>query len=83
MPTTPAGKRKFYCEMQGCNRTHNTEDCVELKRHAKHAKPSTSHDKADKVSYKYLNVFGNAKVTAALNKAKKSKESKETEGSQA
>ena len=26
--TTPAGKRKFYCEMHGRNRTHDTEDCL-------------------------------------------------------
>eukprot|EP00957_Ditylum_brightwellii_P082625 6282131-Ditylum_brightwellii.AAC.1 len=83
MPTTLAGKRKFYCEMHGHNRTHNTKDCFELKRRVKRAKPSTNQDKADKVSYKDLNVFVNAKVTAALNKAKKSKDSEETEGSQA
>eukprot|EP00957_Ditylum_brightwellii_P026747 2022933-Ditylum_brightwellii.AAC.1 len=71
MPTTtPAGKRKFYCKMHGRNRTHNIKDCFELKRRAKRAKPNTSHDEVDKVSYKDLNAFVNAKVTTALNKAK-------------
>ena len=70
MPTSLAGKRKFYCKMHGCNRTHNTENCFELKQHAKPAKLSTNHDEADKVSYKDLNAFVNTKVTAALNKAK-------------
>eukprot|EP00957_Ditylum_brightwellii_P195536 14899099-Ditylum_brightwellii.AAC.1 len=46
--TTPAGKKKFYCNMHGCNRTHNTEDCFELNWHAKWAKPNTNHAKADK-----------------------------------
>eukprot|EP00957_Ditylum_brightwellii_P029220 2208586-Ditylum_brightwellii.AAC.1 len=69
--------------MHGHSRTHDTEDCFELKWHVKCAKPSTNHDKADKVSYKDLNAFTNAKVTAALNTPKKSKESEETEGSQA
>eukprot|EP00957_Ditylum_brightwellii_P208309 15356769-Ditylum_brightwellii.AAC.1 len=36
-----------------------------------------SRDKADKVTYKDLNVFVNAKVTAALNKAKKNQKKKE------
>eukprot|EP00957_Ditylum_brightwellii_P146352 11143498-Ditylum_brightwellii.AAC.1 len=56
--------------MHGYNRTHDTEDCFELKQRAKHTKPSTNRDKADKVSYKDLNAFVNAKVTTALNKAK-------------
>eukprot|EP00957_Ditylum_brightwellii_P207034 15351174-Ditylum_brightwellii.AAC.1 len=72
MPTTtPVGKKKFYCEMHGHNKTHDMEDCFELKQRAKHAKPNTNHAEADKVSYKDLNAFVNTKVTAALNKAKK------------
>eukprot|EP00957_Ditylum_brightwellii_P014416 1085250-Ditylum_brightwellii.AAC.1 len=69
--TKPAGKRKFYCDVHGRNRTHNTEDCFELKQHAKHAKLNTTRNKADKASYKDLNAFVNAKVTANFNKAKK------------
>eukprot|EP00957_Ditylum_brightwellii_P110617 8436688-Ditylum_brightwellii.AAC.1 len=72
-PTSPAGKRKFYCEMHRCNRTHNTKDCFELKQCAKRAKTSTNCNEADKVSYKDLNASVNAKVTVALNKEKKSK----------
>eukprot|EP00957_Ditylum_brightwellii_P094348 7183833-Ditylum_brightwellii.AAC.1 len=65
MPTTPAGKRKFYCKMQGLSRTHNTKDCFELKQCAKRAKPSTNCDEADKVSYKDLNASVNAKVESS------------------
>jgi ABC-type Zn2+ transport system substrate-binding protein/surface adhesin len=66
--------------MHGPNRTHNTKDCFELKRRAKRAKTDTSRDGAEKVSYKDLNAFVNAKVTAALKKAKaqKKKEKKVT-----
>eukprot|EP00957_Ditylum_brightwellii_P136597 10416703-Ditylum_brightwellii.AAC.1 len=72
LPTTfPAGQKLFYCEMHRHNRTHNTEDCFELKQCAKCVKANTSHNKADKVAYKDLNAFVNAKVTTALNKAKK------------
>eukprot|EP00957_Ditylum_brightwellii_P003783 287432-Ditylum_brightwellii.AAC.1 len=60
-PTSPAGKKKFYCEMHGRKRTHNTEDCFELKRHAKRTKASTNCDEVDKVTYKDLNAFVNAK----------------------
>eukprot|EP00957_Ditylum_brightwellii_P184731 14070007-Ditylum_brightwellii.AAC.1 len=63
--------------MYGRNMTHNTEDCFELKRRAKRAKASTNCDEVDKVRYKNLNAFVNAKVTAALNKAKKSQKKKE------
>eukprot|EP00957_Ditylum_brightwellii_P073408 5578655-Ditylum_brightwellii.AAC.1 len=59
--TSLAGKKKFYCEMHGCNRTHNTEDCFELKRCAKRTNASTNHDDADKMSYKDLNAFVNTK----------------------
>eukprot|EP00957_Ditylum_brightwellii_P096421 7343151-Ditylum_brightwellii.AAC.1 len=55
------------------NRPHSTKDCFELKRRAKRAKADTNRGGADKVTYKDLNVFANAKVTAALNKAKKTK----------
>eukprot|EP00957_Ditylum_brightwellii_P143030 10898099-Ditylum_brightwellii.AAC.1 len=39
MPTKPTGEERFYCNMHRCNKTHNTEDCFELKQRAKHAKP--------------------------------------------
>eukprot|EP00957_Ditylum_brightwellii_P203188 15333582-Ditylum_brightwellii.AAC.1 len=60
--------------MHGPNRTHNTKDCFELKHCAKRAKADTTHGRAKKVSYKDLNASVDAKVTAALNKAKKSDE---------
>eukprot|EP00957_Ditylum_brightwellii_P138940 10590492-Ditylum_brightwellii.AAC.1 len=63
--------------MHGRNRTHNTRDCFELKRCAKRAKANRNCNKADKVSYKDLNVFVNAKVITALNKAKKNQKKKE------
>eukprot|EP00957_Ditylum_brightwellii_P155096 11806017-Ditylum_brightwellii.AAC.1 len=71
MPTKPAGEKKFYFDMHARNKTHYTEDCFELKRCAKCAKPDKTQKDADKVTYKDLNAFVNAKVTAALNKAKK------------
>eukprot|EP00957_Ditylum_brightwellii_P184833 14077943-Ditylum_brightwellii.AAC.1 len=46
--TKPAGKKKFCCDMHGRNRTHDTEDFFELKRHAKRAKPNTSCTEVDK-----------------------------------
>eukprot|EP00957_Ditylum_brightwellii_P169782 12922745-Ditylum_brightwellii.AAC.1 len=81
MPTKPAGKTKFYCNMYGRNRTHDIENCFELKRCAKHTMPNMSHTNADKVSYKDINAFVDAKVTAAFNKAKKNlkKQRKEKE----
>eukprot|EP00957_Ditylum_brightwellii_P128565 9807313-Ditylum_brightwellii.AAC.1 len=63
--------------MHGPNRTHNMKDCFELKQCAKHAKANKSRDKADKVSYKDLNAFINAKVSVALNNAKKHQKKKE------
>eukprot|EP00957_Ditylum_brightwellii_P206710 15349599-Ditylum_brightwellii.AAC.1 len=48
MPTKPAGKRKFYCDMHGHNRTHNTEDCFEPNWCMKHTKSNTSRNKVDK-----------------------------------
>eukprot|EP00957_Ditylum_brightwellii_P040953 3100712-Ditylum_brightwellii.AAC.1 len=59
------------------NRTHNTKGCFELKRHAKRAKADVNHGRVDKVSYKDLNTFVNAKVIATLNKAKKNQKKKE------
>eukprot|EP00957_Ditylum_brightwellii_P157754 12006927-Ditylum_brightwellii.AAC.1 len=75
--TSPAGQKLIYCEMHGRNRTLNTGDCFEVKRRAKCTKPNTSQNEADKVSYKDLNIFVNANVTAAFNKAKKSQKKKE------
>eukprot|EP00957_Ditylum_brightwellii_P064303 4879731-Ditylum_brightwellii.AAC.1 len=74
--TTTAGA-KYYWEMHGPNRTHNMKDCFELKRRAKHAKADTNCGRADKVTYKDLNAFVNAKVTTTLNKAKKNQKKKE------
>eukprot|EP00957_Ditylum_brightwellii_P131691 10044365-Ditylum_brightwellii.AAC.1 len=55
-------------------------DCFELKQCAKYAKPNINQNKADKVTYKDLNAFVNAKVMAPLNKANKSqKKRKEKE----
>eukprot|EP00957_Ditylum_brightwellii_P160952 12254273-Ditylum_brightwellii.AAC.1 len=34
-PTTSAGENKFYCNMHGRNKTHDTEDCFKLMRHSK------------------------------------------------
>eukprot|EP00957_Ditylum_brightwellii_P102068 7780069-Ditylum_brightwellii.AAC.1 len=66
--------------MHGRNRTHDTEDCFELKQCVKCAKTNTSHAKANKVSYKDLNAFINTKVTTALSE-EKSKKSEERKGS--
>eukprot|EP00957_Ditylum_brightwellii_P085099 6470053-Ditylum_brightwellii.AAC.1 len=59
------------------NRTHSTKDCFELKRRTKRAKADTTCGRVDKVTYKDLNAFVNAKVTTALNKAKKNQKKKE------
>eukprot|EP00957_Ditylum_brightwellii_P163322 12435600-Ditylum_brightwellii.AAC.1 len=62
MPTSPAGKKnKFYCEMHGQNPTHDTDDCFKLNRRKKRAKSGTSQSSKDKVSYRDLNAFVNAK----------------------
>eukprot|EP00957_Ditylum_brightwellii_P193492 14734346-Ditylum_brightwellii.AAC.1 len=66
--------------MHGRNNTHDMDDCFELNRCKKRAKSDTSQSGKDKVSYKDLNIFVNAKVTASLNKAKK-KQKKEKESS--
>eukprot|EP00957_Ditylum_brightwellii_P209584 15362346-Ditylum_brightwellii.AAC.1 len=64
--------------MHGENNTHDTDNCFELNRHKKHTKSDMSQSRKDKLSYKDLNAFVNAKVMAALNKAKK-KQKKEKE----
>eukprot|EP00957_Ditylum_brightwellii_P159511 12142183-Ditylum_brightwellii.AAC.1 len=61
------------------NRTHSTKDCFELKQRAKRAKADTNRGGVDKVTYKDLNIFVNAKVTAALNKAKKNQKKKSSD----
>eukprot|EP00957_Ditylum_brightwellii_P124350 9478355-Ditylum_brightwellii.AAC.1 len=38
IPTKPAGEKKFYCDLDGRNKTHDTEDCYKLKQHMKCAK---------------------------------------------
>eukprot|EP00957_Ditylum_brightwellii_P011229 849944-Ditylum_brightwellii.AAC.1 len=53
------------------NHTHNTKDCFELNQRAKRVKSNPSNSKKGYVAYKDLNAFVNAKVTAALKKAKK------------
>eukprot|EP00957_Ditylum_brightwellii_P179000 13634943-Ditylum_brightwellii.AAC.1 len=59
--------------MHGWNNTHDTDDCFELNRRKKRAKLETSRSGKEKVSYKDLNAFVNAKVTAPLNNAKKNR----------
>eukprot|EP00957_Ditylum_brightwellii_P012986 981276-Ditylum_brightwellii.AAC.1 len=61
MPTPSAGKKKFYCKMHRRNNTHNTDNCFELNQRKKRAKSDTSWSRKDKVSYKDLNAFVNAK----------------------
>eukprot|EP00957_Ditylum_brightwellii_P011128 843280-Ditylum_brightwellii.AAC.2 len=61
---------KFYCELHGRNKTHNTKDCFEMKRRAKRAKANLEKGK---IAYK---DFVNAKVTAALKKAQKERNEK-------
>eukprot|EP00957_Ditylum_brightwellii_P131779 10049652-Ditylum_brightwellii.AAC.1 len=79
--TTPAGSSavlKFYCEMHGPNRTHNTKDFFELNQRAKRAKANPSHPEKGKMAYKDLNAFVNTKVTAVLKKAKKEQKEKKS-----
>eukprot|EP00957_Ditylum_brightwellii_P062498 4742961-Ditylum_brightwellii.AAC.1 len=80
-PTKPAGEKKFYCHMHMHNKTHNTKDCFELKQRAKHTKTDKMQKDIEKVTYKDLNAFVNAKVTAAFNKTEKNlkKQKKEKE----
>eukprot|EP00957_Ditylum_brightwellii_P027959 2112413-Ditylum_brightwellii.AAC.1 len=63
--------------MHGPNKTHSTKNCFELKQRVKRAKADTSCGRVDKVTYKDLKAFVNAKVTANLNKAKKNQKKKE------
>eukprot|EP00957_Ditylum_brightwellii_P133788 10201273-Ditylum_brightwellii.AAC.1 len=70
-PTKPTGEKKFHCDLYGRNKTHNTKDCYKLKLHTKHTKQGKACKDMDKVTYKDLNTFINAKVTAAFKKAKK------------
>eukprot|EP00957_Ditylum_brightwellii_P107111 8172279-Ditylum_brightwellii.AAC.1 len=56
------------------------DNCFELNQCKKRAKSDISRSGVDRVTYKDLNTFVNAKVTATLNKAKKiKKEEKEVE----
>eukprot|EP00957_Ditylum_brightwellii_P103631 7895048-Ditylum_brightwellii.AAC.2 len=82
MPTAPSADFKFYCEMHGPNRTHNTKDCFELNQRTKRAKTNPSHSKKGHVAYKDLNTFVNAKVTEELKKAKKEQKKKEAKKQQ-
>eukprot|EP00957_Ditylum_brightwellii_P175773 13384647-Ditylum_brightwellii.AAC.1 len=61
MPTKPTGKKKFYCNMHGCNKTQDTKDCFELKQRAKRAKTDEIQKDAEKVTFKDLNAFVKAK----------------------
>eukprot|EP00957_Ditylum_brightwellii_P144098 10979274-Ditylum_brightwellii.AAC.1 len=81
MPTASQAGLKFYCEMQGPNRTHNTKDCFEVNQRAKRAKVNLSHVKIDKLAYKDLNAFINAKVTGVLKKDRKNQKKKEAKNS--
>eukprot|EP00957_Ditylum_brightwellii_P122930 9373147-Ditylum_brightwellii.AAC.1 len=67
---------KFYCEMHGQNKTHDTGNCFVLNQRKKCAKSDTSWSETDKVSYKDLNAFVNTKVMATLNQAKKNQKKK-------
>eukprot|EP00957_Ditylum_brightwellii_P163859 12474373-Ditylum_brightwellii.AAC.2 len=42
MPTKLTGKRKFYCNTHGRNKTHNTKDYFELKWRVKRTKTNTT-----------------------------------------
>eukprot|EP00957_Ditylum_brightwellii_P164207 12502044-Ditylum_brightwellii.AAC.1 len=63
--------------MHGPNMTHYTKDCFELKQHKKRAKTNANCNGSDKVTYKELNAFVNAKRTTALKKAKSQNKKKE------
>eukprot|EP00957_Ditylum_brightwellii_P185841 14149192-Ditylum_brightwellii.AAC.1 len=64
--TSSACTTRFYCKMHGPNMTHDTKYCFELNWRKKRAKTNTNQNGLDKVTYKDLNAFVNAKVTAAL-----------------
>eukprot|EP00957_Ditylum_brightwellii_P200883 15312995-Ditylum_brightwellii.AAC.1 len=59
MPTKPGGEKKLYCDIHRCNKTHNTEDCFELKQRTKCTKPDKTRKDADKKQEKQveLNAF--------------------------
>eukprot|EP00957_Ditylum_brightwellii_P120052 9161004-Ditylum_brightwellii.AAC.1 len=57
--------------------THNTNDCFELNQHKKGSKTNPNRNGLDKVTYKDLNDFVNAKVTASLKKAQSQNKKKE------
>eukprot|EP00957_Ditylum_brightwellii_P115466 8807355-Ditylum_brightwellii.AAC.1 len=59
--TTTTAALKHYYKMHGPNRTHSTKDCFKLKQRTKCAKADTTCGRADKVTYKDLNAFVNAK----------------------
>eukprot|EP00957_Ditylum_brightwellii_P007348 557721-Ditylum_brightwellii.AAC.1 len=59
--TTTTAALKYYYKMHMPNRTHNTKDCYELKQRTKCMKADTNYGGADKVTYKDLNAFVNAK----------------------
>eukprot|EP00957_Ditylum_brightwellii_P087738 6680977-Ditylum_brightwellii.AAC.1 len=59
--TTTTAEVKFYSKMHRPNRTHNTKNCFKLKLCAKRAKADANCGGADKISYKELNAFVNAK----------------------
>eukprot|EP00957_Ditylum_brightwellii_P189167 14399317-Ditylum_brightwellii.AAC.1 len=71
MSTTSSDERKFYCDLHGRNMTHHTKDCFKMKQRAKCAKANPNQAEKEKIVYKDLNAFVNAKVTAALKKAQK------------
>eukprot|EP00957_Ditylum_brightwellii_P178609 13605003-Ditylum_brightwellii.AAC.1 len=48
VPTKPTGEKKFYCDLRGRNKTHNTEDCYKLKRRTKRAKQGKARKDMDK-----------------------------------
>eukprot|EP00957_Ditylum_brightwellii_P081249 6180599-Ditylum_brightwellii.AAC.1 len=47
-PTKPADEKKFYCDLHGHNKNHNTEDCYKLKWHVKRAKQGEVRKDMDK-----------------------------------
>eukprot|EP00957_Ditylum_brightwellii_P142876 10886340-Ditylum_brightwellii.AAC.1 len=61
MPTASPAGLKFYREIHGPNRTHNTKDFFELDQRAKRTKANSSRIETDKAAYKDLNAFVNAK----------------------
>eukprot|EP00957_Ditylum_brightwellii_P190703 14518126-Ditylum_brightwellii.AAC.1 len=58
--------------MHGQNNTHDTDNCFELNQRKKRAKSDTSRNGKDKVSYKDLNAFVNAKSSDEEGKLKES-----------